>query len=184
MDVEYDAALTDVEEMKAALNAGGYQVNDIIWPDVPDETHFDITPQKAKEIIDTDSELIVIDVREYDEYCHVAGHIPGAENYPWNSGILKQYYTDIPAGTSILVVCGSGIRSHEAAQFLAEQGYTVYDMTGGMADWIWETELCGSSEPDDPSEPSEPEADSGDGDGGGGCFIRVMGLNLGVLTGR
>lgn len=191
VDVDYDASLTNVDEMKAALNVGGYQVEDVIGPDVPEEAHFDISPLEVKELIETDAYLIILDVREPEEFCDSDGHIPESENYPWTSGVLEQYYTDFPDESSILVVCGSGVRSNQAAEFLYEKGFTVYDMTGGMAEWTWETETCETSEPDDSeelpddsdipddSEPSEPEFYTGSGDGGGGgCFIRAAGFSM------
>ena len=44
--------------------------------------HTDVTPEEAKNMIDSNAQLIVVDVREVSEYCSVNGHIPGAVNYP------------------------------------------------------------------------------------------------------
>ncbi|MGE0083580.1 MAG: rhodanese-like domain-containing protein [Desulfococcaceae bacterium] len=153
--------------MKKALNTGGYEVTDIVWPDLPD-THLDITAEEAEELIRDDPYLYIVDVREYEVFCGPDGHIPYAENYPWDSGVLEEYYTDFPEGSAVLLVSGDGYLSNSAALFLENKGLYLYDMTGGMEDWIWETELCETAEPDDP--------DYEDGGGGGGCFIRVMGF--------
>ena len=51
--------------------------------------HTDVSTAQAKAMIDSNNDLIVIDVREPGEYCGVNGHIPGALNYPWNSGVLQ-----------------------------------------------------------------------------------------------
>ena len=51
----------------------------------------------------------------------------------------------MPGGVEpeILVVCRSGARSAAAADFLCAQGFSsVTSMTGGMSDWVWETETC------------------------------------------
>jgi hypothetical protein len=49
----------------------------------------------------------------------------------------------LPADGTILVVCASGSRSHQAASFLDSSGFTdVYDMNGGMGAWLWSTEAC------------------------------------------
>ena len=98
-------------------------------------------------MIDNNQYLIVVDVREQSEFCNTQatppGHIPGALNYPWNSGVLQDRYNELPPHGDILVVCGVGGRSAQAAQFLCSNGYTsVYNMTGGMTAWPWETELC------------------------------------------
>jgi rhodanese-related sulfurtransferase len=76
-----------------------------------------------------------VDVREVYEYCDAIGHIAGALNYPWNSGVLRALYEELPADCPLLVVCRSGGRSNQAANFLDSKGYSlVYDMLGGMGD--------------------------------------------------
>jgi len=117
--------------------------------------HTNVTVQQARDLIDSTSDLIVIDVREPYEYCDSRGHIPGALNYPWNSGVLRARYEELPAGGPILVVCRSGGRSNAAATFLDSNGFSiVYDMLRGMSAWLWETVPCkysgGSGTPDDP----------------------------------
>ncbi|HUT47590.1 MAG TPA: rhodanese-like domain-containing protein, partial [Sedimentisphaerales bacterium] len=123
--------------------------------------HTDVTAEQARELIDSTDDLIVVDVREPSEYCDTKGHIPGALNYPWYSGVLEAQYGELPMDGPVLVVCGSGSRSNRAADFLDSKDFSmVYDMLGGMsANWIWETEPCvdpdskyggGTGEPDDP----------------------------------
>ena len=113
--------------------------------------HTDVTPQEAKAMIDGNADLIVVDVREeQSEYCDEdplppvpPGHIPGAFNYPLASGVLEERYTELPPDGEIMVVCRSGHRSHQAAVFLDSKGYLyIYDMSGGMSAWEWETVGC------------------------------------------
>ncbi|MHC4356110.1 MAG: rhodanese-like domain-containing protein [Planctomycetota bacterium] len=105
--------------------------------------HTDVTAEQARELIDSTSDLIVVDVRERYEYCSVGGHIPGALNYPWRSGVLQSRYHELPVDAPVLVVCGSGARSNSSAGFLDENGFlTVYDMLGGMSAWQWKTAPC------------------------------------------
>lgn len=105
--------------------------------------HVDVTAQEAKNLIDSDPGLIIVDVREEDEFCDENGHIPGAFNYPWNSGVLTERYEELPRDADILLVCRSGYRSNLAAEFLDDEGFSaVYDMLGGMAAWEWETVGC------------------------------------------
>jgi rhodanese-related sulfurtransferase len=111
--------------------------------------HTDVSAQEAKAMIDANENLILVDVREVSEYCDPAGHIPGALNYPWNSGVLQQQYEDIPVDGEILVHCRSGYRSNLAAQFLDSKGFLyVYDMLGGFLAWEWETTACVDSDGD------------------------------------
>jgi rhodanese-related sulfurtransferase len=121
--------------------------------------HTDVTAEEAKELIDSMDDLTVIDVRQPHEYNNTGGHIPGALNYPWNSGVLQEKYEELPMDGPILVVCGSGGRSNRAAMFLDSQEFSiVYDMLEGMMAWIWETEPSvdsevkygGTGEPNDP----------------------------------
>ncbi|MBN2128801.1 MAG: hypothetical protein JW741_04865 [Sedimentisphaerales bacterium] len=117
--------------------------------------HTDVTAEQARDLIDSTDGLIVIDVREPSEYCDAVGHIPGAVNYPWNSGVLPARYEELPPDRPILVVCRSGARSNAAATFLDRRGFSnVYDMLGGMSAWTWETAPCkysgGSGTADDP----------------------------------
>lgn len=112
--------------------------------------HTDVTPQAAHDMIVAEpSGLIVIDVREKNEYCASQGHIPGARNYPWISEVLQQKYGELPVDGQILVVCQSGHRSGAAAEFLDSKGFTaVYDMQGGMSSWQWDRVICIDSDGD------------------------------------
>jgi rhodanese-related sulfurtransferase len=100
-------------------------------------------------MIDSNDQLIVVDVREITEYCATTGHIPGALNYPLSSGVLQQRYEELPRDGEILVYCHSGYRSNLAAEFLDDNGFLyVYDMLGGFSSWQWETTGCFDSDSD------------------------------------
>ena len=97
-----------------------------------------ISAQAAKEMMDTQENYIILDVREQDEYD--AGHIPGAVLIP-NGQITSRAEQELPdKGQLILVYCRSGRRSKEAAQKLADLGYTNIKEFGGIIDWPYETE--------------------------------------------
>jgi len=111
--------------------------------------HIEISQQEAKALIDSNDSPLVLDVRESYEYCHPNGHIPGALNYPYSSGVLGQKYADLSLDQPLLVVCQSGGRSHRASNFLDGKGFTtVYDMAGGMGHWQWDTADCRDSDQD------------------------------------
>lgn len=98
--------------------------------------HTDISIPDANDMIVSNSDLIIIDVREDYEYCGELGHVPGAYNYPWTSGVLAASYSDFLPNDEILVICMTGGRSNLAANFLDSMGYLyVYDMLGGMNAW-------------------------------------------------
>jgi rhodanese-related sulfurtransferase len=83
-----------------------------------------------------ETDHILVDVREVDEF--TAGRLPGAVNIPLSE--FAQRYTEIPEGKSVLLVCRSGGRSMQAAQFLAmqvEKNYTeVINLDGGTIGWM------------------------------------------------
>ena len=87
--------------------------------------------------------VTVVDVRQPDEYA--AGHIPGAVLVV-NEEIGDQPPEALPdKDAELLVYCRSGRRSKEAAQKLADLGYTnVYEF-GGILEWPYD--IVEGSEP-------------------------------------
>jgi rhodanese-related sulfurtransferase len=150
--------------------------------------HIDVTAEQAKQMIDTNSELVVIDVREPNEYCNSTGHIPGAVNYPWLSGVLEARYTELPSDSEILIVCHTGARSNSAAYFLDSQGFLhVNDMLGGMPAWEWVTVGCVDSDHDDINDdldncPGQRNPDQNDADGDGIGDVCEGNANCPVVT--
>ena len=93
-----------------------------------------ITAAQARAILDSGTDTLFLDVRESYEFS--AGHIPGATNMPWNSGILREAYITLPTDKPIIVYCASGGRSHSASEFLWSKGYTnISNMLGGYSAW-------------------------------------------------
>ena len=73
-------------------------------------------------------QLSLVDVREVDEF--EALHLEGAQNLPLSQ--LADIYDQLDKDLLHYVVCKSGMRSARACQFLAEQGYDVINVQGGM----------------------------------------------------
>lgn len=96
-------------------------------------TYQTITPQEAKDIMETQKGCAVVDVRNPSEY--EAGHIEGAICIP-NSGIMTEDIPQLPEkDQEILVYCQSGARSNMAAKKLALMGYTNVKNFGGIINW-------------------------------------------------
>ena len=96
-----------------------------------------ISAEKAKEIMDTESGYIILDVRTQEEYD--GGHIEGAI-------LIPDYEIEARAENElkdkdqlILVYCRSGRRSKLAAQALVELGYGNVKEFGGIIDWTYGT---------------------------------------------
>ena len=92
-----------------------------------------ISQAQAKEIMDTRSDYILLDVRTEKEFA--AGHIKGAILIP-DYEIRLRAEKELPdKAKTILVYCRSGRRSKLAARDLAELGYSDVLEFGGIMDW-------------------------------------------------
>lgn len=92
-----------------------------------------ISQAQAKEIMDTRTDYILLDVRTEKEFA--AGHIKGAILIP-DYEIKMRAEKELPdKAKTILVYCRSGRRSKLASQALAELGYTDVLEFGGIIDW-------------------------------------------------
>ena len=88
---------------------------------------------EVPETIDSISRgALVLDVREVDEWTD--GHVQGARHIAL--GDLPDFIDDLPRDRVIVCVCHLGGRSARAAAFLAEHGFSVRNLDGGMTAWI------------------------------------------------
>ena len=96
-----------------------------------------ISQQAAKELMDTQPNCVILDVRTQEEYD--LGRIPGAILIP-NEVIREEAEATLTDKDQlILVYCRSGRRSKEAAQKLVDLGYTNVKEFGGIIDWPYQT---------------------------------------------
>ena len=97
------------------------------------KTYKQISQEEAKEMMKKDDGHIIVDVRRQDEYD--SGHIAGAILIPNESIGTSQPDPLKDLDQIILVYCRTGNRSKQAAQKLADMGYTnVYEF-GGINTW-------------------------------------------------
>ena len=73
-------------------------------------------------------QLSLVDVREVEEFETL--HLEGAQNLPLSQ--LADIYDQLDKDLLHYVICKSGMRSARACQFLAEQGYDVINVQGGV----------------------------------------------------
>ena len=100
--------------------------------------YMNITAEEAKQIMDSETGYIILDVRTQEEYDQ--GHIPGAIVISHEQIAEKAEEVLTDKDQLILVYCRSGRRSKLAAQILAELGYTNIKEFGGILDWPYEVE--------------------------------------------
>lgn len=92
-----------------------------------------ISQEDAQRMMESGSSYIIVDVRTQDEFN--TGHIPGAICIP-NESINKTQPVELPdLDQLIMVYCRSGNRSKQAAQKLANMGYTNVVEFGGISTW-------------------------------------------------
>jgi rhodanese-related sulfurtransferase len=95
-----------------------------------DETN--ITAKQLKEKMQTDSSLVILDVRTPQELTGILGQIDGVINIPVQElgkrvGELEKY-----KNKDLVVICRSGNRSAVATKFLNEKGFKAKNILGGM----------------------------------------------------
>ena len=73
-------------------------------------------------------QLSLVDVREVEEFDTL--HLEDALNLPLSQ--LADTYDQLDKEQLHYVICKSGMRSARACQFLADQGYEVINVQGGM----------------------------------------------------
>jgi rhodanese-related sulfurtransferase len=92
-----------------------------------------VTPSEAIELCSQGA--MMIDVREsYHSFVHAFGveHL-----YYCPKSELEAHLADIPADVPVIMADASGLKSHDAALWLQEKGYTnVLNLAGGMVEWL------------------------------------------------
>ncbi len=79
-------------------------------------------------------EVLVLDVREGDEFTGPLGHIPGAVNIPL--GKLSESVDDVADDKPVVAVCRAGGRSARATAILSQAGRErIANLAGGMLRW-------------------------------------------------
>lgn len=86
---------------------------------------------EAVEIIEA-GEHTVIDVRTPAEFA--AGHVDGAENMDLNAATFEQQVEQLDKDEEYVVYCQSGNRSAQAADTMADLGFTEIVDGGGIID--------------------------------------------------
>jgi len=128
---------------------------------LPSQGNFSPKPQLEKiatreEVITSQNlpEVVLVDSRESERYLGktepidpIAGHIPGAVNFPWlevstSEGYLLPHesqakiWQNLPAHESIIVYCGSGVTACVNLLSLESLGITNTKLyPGGWSDW-------------------------------------------------
>ena len=90
-----------------------------------------ISVDELKELIDSNSDYQLIDVREIHEYenANIGGELIPMQTVP-------EHLDKITKDKKVVVMCRSGKRSANVVSFLEQNGYTdVFNLEGGILDW-------------------------------------------------
>ena len=91
------------------------------YPDVP--------------VSDLSDDAVVLDIREQDEWDR--GHAPTAVHIPMSElpARVDELVPFLDADEPLVITCRSGGRVQRVMPWLAQQGYEVANMAGGMRAW-------------------------------------------------
>jgi len=96
------------------------------------EPTWEITPRQLKEKMDAGNGLVLLDVREPQEW--EIAHLEGARLIPQND--LPERMHELDSADEIVVYCHSGVRSARAVNLLRDAGFRrLKNLRGGISAW-------------------------------------------------
>ena len=96
-------------------------------------SYIDVTPAEAKDLIDNNPDLIIIDVSPH----YASGHLPGAVHYYLGDGSLDKAIPTLDRSKTYLVYCHVDSVAIQGAQKLVDAGFkNVYRLEGNYAAWV------------------------------------------------
>jgi len=92
-----------------------------------------ISAQKGLEILETEKDVLLLDVRTPQEYTGPLGHIDGARLIPLQELANRVKEIEQYKDKKVVLVCRSGSRSKIAGNFLVQNGFkNVMEIETGM----------------------------------------------------
>ncbi len=96
-----------------------------------------LSPAEVRQRSLSGSPPLLLDVREEDEYNGELGHVAGTMLIPLKELPARAAELTVPKDAEIIAICRAGVRSSTAAAILTGLGFEhVYNMRGGMIDWL------------------------------------------------
>jgi len=91
-----------------------------------------LSATELKNRIDQEEKLFLLDVREPNEFQY--GHIANSVLIPLNQ--IPNRLNELDMQQEIIVICHHGMRSQQAANYLAQSGFkNISNLTGGIDAW-------------------------------------------------
>ncbi len=139
-----EATITDVDEEAAPPETPPAEIAPEAAPeefpeDAPEyyglmpAEYMNIDAVGAAELIEMNPQIIIVDVSP----AYAQGHIPGAVHYPIGDGSFDAAYSEWNPHEFYLIYCHADSPSIQAAQTLADVGFTeVYRLEGNYQAWV------------------------------------------------
>jgi rhodanese-related sulfurtransferase len=125
VDAGFDPVYRLIDNYDAWVDAG--------FPVTGESGYADVSAEQAKDLIDNNTETIVIDVSPYYD----DGHIPGAVNYYLGDGSLDAAIPTLDKNKDYLVYCHADGPSISGSVKLVEAGFNpVYRLEGNFQAWV------------------------------------------------
>ena len=98
-----------------------------------------LTPNEAYDLLQSDKNTVLVDVRSRAEL-ELVGRIPDAKHIEWafypgmvpNPDFANQLQGEINKNITLVFICRTGARSHNAAVLAQSLGYKAYNMLEGF----------------------------------------------------
>jgi rhodanese-related sulfurtransferase len=91
-----------------------------------------LSATELKNKIDQEEKLFLLDVREPNEFQY--GHIANSVLIPLNQ--IPNRLSELETQLEIVVICHHGMRSQQAANYLAQSGFkNISNLMGGIDAW-------------------------------------------------
>jgi len=87
--------------------------------------------QDLKDKLAKNEEVMILDVREKEEFDQTGEALPGAQNMPMGKVFVEAFKGNLPKDKKIITVCKSGVRCEIVAKELAKKGYDIDFLEGG-----------------------------------------------------
>ncbi len=95
-----------------------------------------LSPVEVLALVHSDSQPLVLDVREPNEYNGELGHISGSKLIPLKDLADRASELEAYKNKHIIAICRAGVRSSTAAAILTSLGFEqVSNLRGGMLEW-------------------------------------------------
>ena len=92
---------------------------------------------EIKQRLDSDEDVLLLDVRTPEDYVGEQGHVPGSKLIPLEELVQRIEEIDDYLEKPVVTICRTDRKSAKAAQLLAQHGFAdVHVAKMGMTDWI------------------------------------------------